>query len=167
MARKGRSFSVGLLADSSKESPYQRSAVEQGLAPAREWDVAQLPPMPPDISSDEARRQINAGFDVVDPRNQRIRFDNAIIEHWIEKQNYDEKQVNGRLTYLNVAKETVSAPAEIWDQGTQRAYVQLFVKPTGGKRGCVVFVDNNHVAFTYFPKDTNAMEKVRKGIKIG
>lgn len=167
MARKGKSFSVKILADSALASPYQRSAVEQGFAPAREWDVEKLPQMPPDISSDEARRKINAGFDVVDPRNHRIRFDNTMIDHWVEKQHYDEKQVNGRLTYLNVAKKTVSAPAEIWDQGAQRAYVQLFIRPKGGKRGCVVFVDNNHVAFTYFPKDTNALEKVRKGIKIG
>ena len=166
MARKGKSFSANSLKNGAAQSPYQRSAIEQGLAPAREWDVTQLPPIPSDISPNEARRQIDAGFDVVDPRKQRIRFDETIIDHWVNEEHYDDKQVNGRLSFLNVAKKTVSTPAEIWDQGTQQAYVQLFIKPTGGKKGCVVFVNNNHVAFTYFPKDTNALDKVRKGIKI-
>ena len=166
MARKGRSFSVGLLADGSPESPYQRSAVEQGFAPAREWDVQTLPPFPDLVAPDDARRQIENSFTVVDPMQQPIRFNDEILDHWKKEKGYSEENINGRLERLNMARQAVQNPKEIWDQGTQRAYVQLFLKKTGGRKGCVVFVQNNNVVITYFPKNLGELEKVRKGILI-
>ena len=166
MARKGKSFSVGLGPDREPYSQYQRRATEQGFEAAREWDLQTLPPFPDLIPPNEARRQIENGFTVVDPMQQPILFNDGIFDHWEKEKNYSEKNVNGRLERLGMARQTVQNPREIWDQGNQRAYVQLFRKKTEGRKGCVVFVHDNNVVITYFPKNLGELEKVRKGILI-
>lgn len=167
MARKGKSFFTGLLSDNAPKSPYQRSAVDQGFEPAREWDLQTLPSFPDLLSPDVARHQIENSFTVVDPMQQPIRFNDEIFDHWKKEKGYSEDNIKGRLERLNMARQAVQNPREIWDQGTQRAYVQLFLKKTGGRKGCVVFVQNNNVVITYFPKNLGELEKVRKGILIG
>ena len=127
MARKGRSFSFGHLADGAPESPYQRSAIEQGFAPASEWDIQTLPQFPDLFAPDDAQRQIEAGFTVVDPMQQSIRFNDEILDHWKKEKGYSEENINGRLERLGMARQTVQNPREIWNQGNQRAYVQLFL----------------------------------------
>lgn len=164
MARKGKSFSIGFVKN-AQASPYQRSAIQQGMSPAKAWNAKDLPEIPKGIDVPTAKKQLDSGFNVIDPRGREIRFDKSIISHW-KDEGYDSRQIDGRLVRLGMARETVSGPAEIWEQYNQEAYVQVFVKPTGSRRGCVVFVKNDGSVITYFPKDLKAMEKVRKGILL-
>ena len=58
----------------------------------------------------------------------------------VEK-GYDKKQVDSRLSRLNLARQAVRQPREIWDQGNQIVYIQAYRKKTGGKQGVLVFVE--------------------------
>ncbi|MDD6338330.1 MAG: PBECR2 nuclease fold domain-containing protein [Lentisphaeria bacterium] len=167
MARKGKSFSRE-ESHVTREEPdeYQKSAIEQGYSRVSEWAREKMPPVPPDTDAEKARKEIEDGFSVQTKSGEEIHFSEEIIRHWESEKGYDERQVNGRLKRLEMARETVRDPEEIWFQGTQTAYVQLFRKSTGGLRGCVVFVHGTNVVKTYFPKDARELEKVRKGIKM-
>ena len=84
----------------------------------------------------------------------------------VEK-GYDKKQVDSRLSRLNLARQAVRQPREIWDQGNQIVYIQAYRKKTGGKHGVLVFVEKtSKEANTYFPKDVSALDKTRKGKRI-
>ena len=109
---------------------------------------------------------MEAGFYEQSPDGRTVKFGREVIDHWVNEEKYDAKQVNGRLSKIEMARVAVRTPAEIWDQGNQTAFVQAFRKTTGGKQGVVVFVDKNNIARTYFPKDVNALDNVRKGKRI-
>lgn len=133
---------------------------------AKEWDSQFFPPKPDEISPSTARTMLEAEFWETSINGEKVKFGREIIDHWQNEEKYDDKQINGRLSRLEMARAAVKNPAEIWDQGKQTAFVQAFKKKTGGKQAVVVFVNNQGIAFTYFPKDTNALDKVRKGNRV-
>ena len=134
---------------------------------ARGWSAASLPLVPEPVKIDVARQKLNDGFSVRTESGSNVIFDKSVLNHWEIEEGYDSRQVNGRLSKLNMAISAVKAPREVWVQRNQRAFVQGFRKPTGGRIGVVVFVNNKtKKAITYFPKDIGALDKVRKGIQV-
>ena len=168
MARKGKSFSreEPHVTREENKNPYQVKASEQGYPSVSSWDRSTLPEMPELMNHETARKEIDNTFTVSDPLGQQIRFTHEIITHWESEKGYTPENVNGRLERLKMARETVQKPHEIWDQGTQQVYVQVFKKETGGRKGCVVFVRNNRVVRSYYPLNFKELDSRRKGILI-
>ena len=152
MARKGKSFFTGLLSDNAPKSPYQRSVVDQVFEPARGWDLQTLPSFPDLLSPDVARHQIENSFTVVDPMQQPIRFNDEIFDHWKKEKGYSEDNIKGRLERLNMARQAVQNPREIWDHGTQRTYVQLFLKKNRRKKRMCGFCPKQQCCHNLFPQ---------------
>lgn len=55
---------------------------------------------------------------------------------------------------------------DVWDQGTQKAFIKAFKKTTGKVRGCLVFVLPDMTVKTYFLKDLKGVDKARKGFSV-
>lgn len=135
---------------------------ENNITSAKEWNAESLPIRPGQVDVTVARKMLNDGFSV-----GNVIFDSGILHHWEIEEKYDAKQVNGRLSKLNMAISAVNSPREIWDQGEQLSFVQAFRKTTGGRSGVAVFVNKKtQKVKTYFPKDIAALDKVRKGEQI-
>lgn len=76
------------------------------------------------------------------------------------------EDIDGRLSRLDMATQTVQNPREVWIQGKQKAYVQVFVKKNGGAKGCVVFAKDNNVVRSYYPRSVSSLDKARHGEQI-
>ena len=140
---------------------YQ-SYTDVGLDRSREWQ--NLPEPPPAIQPEEARARLEKGFSVQAGDGEEVTLGQSVLDHWEIEKNKGVADIKGRLARLDMAIATVENPVEVWQQDTQKAYVKLFEKPTGGKTGCAVFVRPDGKARTYFPKDPNGLDKCRKGI---
>lgn len=137
------------------------------IVSAKTWHPTTLIEMPEDVQVTEAREMLQSGFIETSNSGDSVIFNKRVIDHWEIDEGYDEKQVNGRLTKIEMARVAVRKPREIWDQGSQKAFVQGFIKPTGGRLGVAVFVNKkDNTAITYFPKSMGGLDKVRKGIRI-
>lgn len=145
-------------------------AIKQGLpmiVSAKKWQASSLIEIPEDRKVSEARDMLLAGFIEKSEDGNSVIFNKRVIEHWEKDEGYDDKQINGRLAKIEMARSAVKRPREVWDQGKQKAFIQGFVKPQGGKLGVVVFVrKSDKTAITYFPKSIGGLDKVRKGTRI-
>lgn len=135
---------------------------EIGLERCREWK--NLPEPPSAIQPEEARERLEKGYPVEAGDGEEVTFGQSVLDHWEIEKNKTSADINGRLSKLDTAIATVKEPFEVWQQDTQKAYIKLFEKPTGGKTGCAVFVQADGTVKTYFPKDANGLDKCRKGI---
>ncbi len=135
---------------------------EIGLERCREWENLSEPP--PAVAAEDARAMLEKGFPVQAGDGDKLTMGQTVLDHWEVEKQKNPLDVDGRLKKLNMAVDTVEKPAEVWQQDSQKAYVKLYKKPTGGKIGCTVFVQDDGVVKTYFPKDANGLDKCRKGI---
>ena len=78
-----------------------------------------------------------------------------------------KKEIDACLSFLPIAISTITAPQEVWNQGTQIGFIKAFKKSTGGVRGCLVFVMTETLKVkTYFLKDLKALDKAGKGLSM-
>jgi len=71
-----------------------------------------------------------------------------------------------RARFIARAEDALTDPAEIWEQGNQRAYVSSFEKDTGGKRQFIAFVRYDGTVETFYTMRGRDIEKTRKGERI-
>lgn len=139
---------------------------DEKLEPSSAWKEKNLPPVPPQMDPENARKILEHGEKVLSKTGIEVVFDNECLSHWQNEEAKPEKEINLRLAWLPMAMETVTDPFEVWDQGTQQGFIKAFQKATGGFRGCLVFVLKNSKVRTYFLKDLNALNKARKGFSV-
>ena len=139
----------------NRNDPYKTFS-DYKLSSASIWKA--LEPAPDRISSAEATRQMNDGFEV-EARKKTIVFDKSTLDHW--NGYHDEHE---RPAFLPHAVATVQRPTEVWKQETQELYVKGFEKPDGKLRGCVVAVRQDGSAKTYFVENLKRLDNARKGI---
>lgn len=137
-----------------------------GFIPAKEWDISHSPLSPVDVSPRSALKKLQEEFQVTSYDGSNIIFGQEILDHWQKEKNKSQKDIDGRLSRLNMATQTVQNPREVWIQGKQKAYVQVFVKKNGGAKGCVVFVKDNNVTRSYYPRSVSSLDKARHGEQI-
>jgi len=145
-----------------KKKPY-KTFLENQLVSSREWNVLDFQPVPPVISPEDAIKRLKYGFTIETPEKEEIRFDEMIMADW---EKYDIRQINGRLSRLEMAIATVKHPVEIWYQESQSGFIGVFKTSENKPKGCLVFVTGSGTVKTYFPKDLNALDKARKGISV-
>ena len=142
----------------SKQYPTYKEA---NLPEARMWVSA---PAPERIAPEEARKRLEAGFEVKTADGGTAIMDRAVLDHWEKETAKPEKAINSRLGCLNYAVETLRHPTERWDQETQSRYLKKFQKATGGFEGCMVCVTNDGKCRTYFLPSVKQMDGMRNGI---
>ncbi|HBJ97008.1 MAG TPA: hypothetical protein DDZ11_11635, partial [Lentisphaeria bacterium] len=134
---------------------------EANLPEAKTWTSA---PAPERIAPEDARKRLEAGFEVKTADGRTAIMDQAVLDHWEKETAKPEKAVNSRLGCLNYAVETLRHPTERWDQETQCRYLKKFQKATGGYEGCMVCVTNDGKCRTYFLPSIKQMDGMRNGI---
>ena len=139
--------------------PY-KSFEEERLPSAKEWEAA---PSPKRISPEEARKKLEAGFEVLAGDGRKVVMDQAVLNHWTQETGKLESDIESRLACLDYAIETLLHPTERWDQNTQSRYLKKFQKVTGGYEGCMVVVTNNGKCRTYFLPNVTKIDKSRSG----
>jgi hypothetical protein len=139
---------------------------ENNITPAKEWDISHSPLSPADVSPQSALKKLQDGFQVTSYDGSNITFGQEILDHWQKEKNKSQKDIDGRLSRLEMATQTVQNPREVWIQGKQKAYVQVFVKKNGGAKGCVVFAKDNNVVRSYYPRSISSLDKARHGEQI-
>ena len=172
-------FSASLLA--RKEAEVQAASATPQQTPMEECKSKDPPhcrvhgfpkdwkPLPytPTISSDEARKKLEAGITVTDPLNNNVTLDGSIIEHWVEEGKSPE-DINERLSYLPVIEQGIKTPAEMWEQedGT-RIYMAAYHPIQGGRVYPLSFTVNKDSSKirTYFTNQRN-IELKRRGKKL-
>jgi len=115
------------------------------------------PPARRDLGA-AAIARLQAGVDVEDATGTALRLDENTMNHW--KMKPDEL---ARIGHLDRAIDTLEDPIEIWDQGTQRVYVNLYEVPDRGTRAFMVFVRPSGQVDNYFTSKITQIERNRRG----
>ena len=110
-------------------------------------------------SISDAKQALKSGEFVSTPIG-KIGFNEAVLKDW---QKYSDEVVNDRLSYYGVAKQIAANAREVWRQGNQMTWVNIYENAKGKTRGFVVVVEDGMVVRTYFAKDLNALNNARKG----
>jgi hypothetical protein len=134
---------------------------DEGLPSAKTWTPE---PAPARADADDARVRLDEGIDVADADGRNVRFDSATLRHWAQTTN--KTDAAERQTFLPWAIRTVEAPVERWDQNGQSLYLAAFTNPRGVFRAVAVFVTGDGGVITYFLKDRNAVDKLRRGASV-
>ena len=109
---------------------------------------------------------LQAGTGINAVTGETVVFDAKCLYHWQVEEEKSQSEIDSRLAYLSFAVSTVISPLEVWDQGTQKAFIKAFKKTTGKVRGCLVFVLPDMTVKTYFLKDLKGVDKARKGFSV-
>jgi len=104
-----------------------------------------------------AMAQLQEGVDVLDATGETVRLDAETMSHW--KWKSDEL---ARMGHLGRAIDTLQDPVEIWDQGTQRVFINLYDTPNG-TRAFMAFVRPSGQVDNYFTSKTTQVERNRRG----
>ena len=140
---------------------------DEGRGSALSWKNENLPQAPAEYSVEKAKEMLQAGTQIKAATGVTVTFDNECLQHWQEETKKNEKEINARLAFMPMAISTITAPLEVWNQGTQMGFIKAFQKSTGGFRGCLVFVmTETSKVRTYFLKDLKALDKARKGFSV-
>ncbi len=110
-------------------------------------------------AADDARKVLKKGEFVETPIGN-IKFDEHIYIDW---EKYNKDVVDDRLSYYGLAKEMVATAREVWRQGNQMTFVNVYENRNGKIRGFVVVVEDGMVVRTYFIKEPKALDNARKG----
>ncbi len=112
----------------------------------------------------DARRSLQEGESVQTPIGE-IEFNEYIYKDWVKYADTHGKNSaqSDRLLYLDLAKKMASTAREVWRQGNQTTFINIYENERGQTRGLVVVVENNMVVKTYFAKDAGSLNKARKG----
>lgn len=101
--------------------------------------------------------RLQEGVDVTDATGTAVRLDGETMSHW--KFKSDEL---ARVGHLDRAIDTLQDPVEVWDQGTQRVFINLY--DTGkGTRAFMLFVRPSGQVDNYFTSKTTQVERNRRG----
>lgn len=126
------------------------------LESAAQWRAT---PPPPAVAAAEGLARLQRGEVTMDPTGKLVRFGQSVLDHWSGK---PPAEIAARASFLPWATATAAAPVEIWEQSGQRVYLKLFAR--GAKyRGLVVVAKADGDAVTYFVKNSEALNKLRKG----
>lgn len=136
---------------------------EANLPEAKTWTSA---PAPERIAPEDARKRLEAGFEVKTADGRTAIMDQAVLDHWIVEEKKLESDVNSRLSCLEYAVETLKHPIERWDQEKQCRYLKIFKRESGKIEGCMVVITNDGKCRTYFLPSVNQVNKARSGINF-
>ena len=139
---------------------------DEGVASALSWRNESLPQAPEEYSVAEAKKMLKAGTQIEAATGETVVFDANCLYHWQVEEEKTQAEIDNRLAYLSFAVSTVISPMEVWNQGTQKAFIKAFKKTTGKVRGCLVFVLPDMTVKTYFLKDLKGVNKARKGFSV-
>ncbi|HBR95711.1 MAG TPA: hypothetical protein DEA90_16260 [Opitutae bacterium] len=104
-----------------------------------------------------AIERLQAGIDITDATGTPVRLDSETMSHW--KMKPDEL---ARVGHLDRAIDTLQDPIEVWDQGTQRVFVNLYDTPKG-TRAFMLFVRPSGQVDNYFTSKIKQVERNRRG----
>lgn len=110
-------------------------------------------------AADEARKALKKGEIVETPLGD-VKFDEHIYVDW---EKYSKEVVDDRLSYYGLAKDMVATVREVWRQGKQMTFVNVYKNQRGKLRGLLVTVEDGMVVRTYFIKEPKALDNARKG----
>lgn len=156
------------LGDSAADYEFQGDVLRRkptpdwrglGLESAARWPAATPPAAIPEA---EGIARLRKGEAAADPQGRIVRFGRQVLEHWAGK---SPVEVAARARFLPWAVDTAVAPVEIWELPGQRAYLKLFA-PGAKYRGLVVIAQPDGTAVTYFLKNSEALDKLRKGRRL-
>jgi hypothetical protein len=150
---------VKVEGDSAKlqSGPPQKTWEDEGLPSAKTWTPEDAPPTSLRAEAEEAMR---AGLEVRGAEGETIVFDQRTLAHWQGK----GPDSAARPTFLPWAIRTVQAPKERWRQDEQMLYLSAFRNATGAFRAVAVYVAHSDgTVITYFLRDKNAVNSLRKG----
>ena len=139
---------------------------DEGRGSALLWKNENLPQAPGEYSVEKAKKMLQAGTRINAATGETVVFDAKCLYHWQVEEEKTQAEIDSRLAYLSFAVSTVVSPLEVWDQGTQKAFIKAFKKTTGKIRGCLVFVLPDMTVKTYFLKDLKGVDKARKGFTV-
>ena len=139
---------------------------DEGRDSALSWKNENLPQAPAEYSVEKAKEMLQAGTGINAVTGETVVFDAKCLYHWQVEEEKSQSEIDSRLAYLSFAVSTVISPLEVWDQGTQKAFIKAFKKTTGKVRGCLVFVLPDMTVKTYFLKDLKGVDKARKGFSV-
>ena len=110
-------------------------------------------------AADEARKALKMG-EIVETPLGSVKFDEHIYVDW---EKYSKEVVDDRLSYYGLAKDMVATVREVWRQGKQMTFVNVYKNRSGKLRGFLVTVEDGMVVRTYFVKEPKALDNARKG----
>ena len=128
-----------------------------GLKDTKKWKPSEIKFYRSSVS--DTKQALKSGEFVNTPIG-KIEFNEAVLKDW---QKYSDEVVNDRLSYYGVAKQIAANAREVWRQGNQMTFVNIYENAKGKTRGFVVVVEDGMVVRTYFAKDLNALNNARKG----
>ncbi len=134
---------------------------DKGLKSAKTWQAL---PDPPEMVPSEARSMLEQGIELKAGDGSNVTLGKAVLDHWEIEKGKLPQDIDGRLSKLNWAVETVKQPNELWKQQTQRIYLQVFKRSVSGYLGCLVAVGEDDQGISYLLKSVAAIDKARKGI---
>jgi len=143
--------------------PY-KNWEEEKLPSASTW--SNLPSAPALYDADKARGMLEKELSVIAADGVVAKLGRALLDHWEIEKNKNAKDVIGRLIHLSWAMKTLESPYEIWEQDTQKIYLQLFARPEKNNLGCLVAIEKNGNARSYLLKTVKATDAARKGKKV-
>jgi hypothetical protein len=137
---------------------FSQNAASLGLPQVSALRAPRNPPAARRDMGQHALAQLNAGVEVADPTGRPVRLDRETMAHW--KMTPDEL---ARIGHLGRAIDTLQDPVEVWDQGTQRVYINLYQAPDRAARAFMVFVRPSGQVDNYFTSKLQNVEKNRRG----
>ena len=117
------------------------------------------------VDSKEARNRLAKGEIVKDVFGEDATFNNAIITHW-EDVRKKKTDIDNRLSRLDVAEEVVKKPHEVWQQGSQKMYIQIYEKDSGKIKGMAVAKQGDLIIRSYILNSPQGLNAARKGKRI-
>ncbi len=117
------------------------------------------------VDSEEARKRLAKGEIVKDVFGEDATFNNAIITHW-EDLGKKKTDIDNRLSRLDVAEEVVKKPHEVWQQGSQKMYIQIYEKDSGKIKGMAVAKQGDLIIRSYILNSPQGLNAARKGERI-
>lgn len=147
-----------------RSKPRLQTFADKGLESAKTWKTVikfANPKRPEEIKNvaDDVRKVLKNGEFVETPIGN-IKFDEHLYVDW---EKYNKAVIDDRLSYYGLAKDMAATAREIWRQGNQMTFVNVYENRNGKIRGLLVTVENGMVVRTYFIKETKALDNARKG----
>ncbi|MGE9270044.1 MAG: PBECR2 nuclease fold domain-containing protein [Verrucomicrobiales bacterium] len=115
-------------------------------------------PDPGRVDPAHAIARLQAGVEVEDVTGRTVRLDVETMTHW----KFKEDEL-ARAGFLARAEDTLANPLEVWDQGTQRVFVNTYENEIGLVKGFMLFVRPSGVVDNFFTSKLKQLEKNRRG----
>ena len=146
-----------------RDKPKLPTWKDIGLESAKTWKHQGIKDKT--VDSEEARKRLAKGEIVKDVFGEDATFNNAIITHW-EDVGKKKTDIDNRLSRLDVAEEVVKKPHEVWQQGSQKMYIQIYEKDSGKIKGMAVAKQGGLIIRSYILNSPQGLNAARKGERI-